>query len=155
MAGEDNTVPTLPQAVCKETVAEWNDAASDYVRGKMFDKKQFVTDADLEMGGHIQKLVAKELHINGPERQRQFWEEHGGRVTIRNTVRKKRQSAQNSMKLAFRGKTVVCCVTNASKASFTNHLLCLSLTFLLLLEQNGLPRPTKLGWIIHRSRKSS
>ena len=50
MTGQDNTVPTLPQAVCKETVAEWNDAASDYVRGKMFDKKQFVTDADLRDG---------------------------------------------------------------------------------------------------------
>ena len=155
MTGHDNTVPALPQAVCKETVAEWNDAASDYVRRIMFDKKQFVTDADLEMGGHIQKLVAKELHINGPERQRQFWEEHGGRVTIRNTVRKKRQSAQNSMKLAFRGKTVVsCCVTYSSNASFTNHLMCLPLTFLLLIGQNGLQRPTKLVWIIHRSRRS-
>ena len=62
---------------------------SDYVCGKMFDRKQFITNADLEMGGHIQKLVALELHINGPKRQRQFWEEHEGRVTIRNTVRKK------------------------------------------------------------------
>ena len=89
MPGHDNTVPTLPQEVCKETVAEWNDAARDYICGKMFDRKQFVTDANVEMGGHIQKLVALELHINGPKRQRQFWDEHGGRITIRNTVRKK------------------------------------------------------------------
>ena len=60
-------------------MAEWNDGASDYVCGKMFDRKQFVTDADLEISRHIQKLVALELHINRPERQRQFWEEHGGR----------------------------------------------------------------------------
>ena len=93
MTGPDNTVPTLPQAVCKEALAEWNGAASDYVRGKMLDRKQFVTNADLELGGHIQKLVALELHINGTERQRQLWEEHGGRVTIRNTVRKKWQTA--------------------------------------------------------------
>ena len=70
MTGQDNTVPTLTQEVCKDTVAEWNDAASDYVRGKMFDRKQFVTkNADLvETGGHIQKLVALELHINGPRK---------------------------------------------------------------------------------------
>ena len=89
MLGHGSSVPTLPQEVCKDTVAEWNDAASDYISGKMFERKQFVTNADLKMGSHIQKLVALELHINGPERQRQFWEEHGGRVTIRNTVRKK------------------------------------------------------------------
>ena len=35
-----------------------------------------------------------------------------------------------------------------------DHLLCLSLTFLLLLEQNGLQRPTKIVWIIHQSRRS-
>ena len=99
----------LPQGLCKETVAEWNDTASDYVRTKMFDRKQFVTDADLAMGGHIQKLVALELHISGAERQRQFWEDHGGRTTVRNTVRKKRQAAQNSMKLAFKGKLARCC----------------------------------------------
>ena len=86
MPGHNSTVTTLPQEVCKDTVAEWNDAASDYNRGKMFDRKQFVTNADLEMGSHIQKLVALELHINGPKRQRHFWEEHGVRIMIRNTV---------------------------------------------------------------------
>lgn len=106
----DREVQQLPQKLCNETVAEWNDAAGDYVRTKMFDRKQFVTDADLTMGGHIQKLVALELHISGAERQRQFWEDHGGRATIRNTVRKKRQAAQNSMKLAFRGELAHCCV---------------------------------------------
>jgi hypothetical protein len=108
-------VQALPQGLCKETVAEWNDTAGDYVRAKMFDRKQFVTDGDLEMGGHIQKLVAMELHISGAERQRQFWEEHGGRATVRNTVRKKRQAAQNSMKLAFRGELVYCCVTRMNQ----------------------------------------
>ena len=34
-----------------------------------------------------------------------------------------------------------------------DHLLCLSLTFLLLLEQNGLQRPTKIVWIIYGSQR--
>jgi hypothetical protein len=95
---------TLPEEICKETIAEWNDATGDYVRGKMFAKIQFVTDTDLVTGGRIHALVTSELHINGEERKRQFWEDHGGRSTVRNTVRKKRQTAQNAMKLAFRGK---------------------------------------------------
>ena len=107
---EARQVQTLPQGLCKETIAEWNDTAGDYVRTKMFDRKQFVTDTDLEMGGHIQKLVTMELHISGEERQRQFWQEHGGRTTVRNTIRKKRQAAQNSMKIAFRGKLLLYCI---------------------------------------------
>jgi hypothetical protein len=107
----EGLVPTLPEEICKETIAEWNDAAGDYVRDKMFAKIQFVTDADLVTGGRIQLLVTKELHINGEERKRQFWEEHGGRSTVRNTVRKKRQTAQNAMKLAFRGEFVYCCAS--------------------------------------------
>ena len=101
----------LPEGICKETIAEWNDATGDYVRDKMFAKIQFVTDADLVTGGRIHALVTSELHISGEERKRQFWEDHGGRSTVRNTVRKKRQTAQNAMKLAFRGEFVCCCVT--------------------------------------------
>jgi len=102
--GDGGLVRALPQGLCKQTLADWKDATADYVRTKMFDKKQFVADEDLVMGGHIQKLVAYELHISGEERQRLFWEEQGGMTTVRNTVRKKRQSAQNAMKLAFQGK---------------------------------------------------
>jgi hypothetical protein len=97
-------VPTLPEGIAKDNIKEWNDAAGDYVRDKLFDRKQFVSDEDLEMGGHIQKLVTLELNINGADRQKLFWEDHGGRVTVRNTVRKKRQATQNSMKIAFRGE---------------------------------------------------
>jgi hypothetical protein len=97
-------VQTLPPGLCKQTLADWKDATADYVRTKLFDKKQFVSDEDLVMGGHIQKLVSFELNISGIERQRLFWEEQGGMTTVRNTVRKKRQAAQNAMKLAFRGK---------------------------------------------------
>jgi hypothetical protein len=93
----------LPQGLDKQTVGDWKDATADYVRRKMFDKKQFVSDDDLVMGGHIQKLVTFELNINNIERQKMFWEEGGGRETVRETVRKKRQAAQNAMKLAFRG----------------------------------------------------
>jgi hypothetical protein len=97
-------VRALPQGLCKQTLANWKDATADYVRTKLFDKKQFVSDEDLVMGGHIQKLVSFELHISGIERQRLFWEEQGGMTTVRNTVCKKRQAAQNAMKLAFQGK---------------------------------------------------
>jgi hypothetical protein len=97
-------VRVLPQGLCKQTLADWKDATADFVRTKLFDKKQFVSDEDLVMGGHIQKLVSFELHISGIERQRLFWEEKGGMSMVRNTVRRKRQAAQNAMKLAFRGK---------------------------------------------------
>ena len=102
--GDGGQVVVLPQALCKQTLAEWKDATAEYVRTKLFDKQQFVSDEDLVMGGHIQKLVSFELHISGVERQRLFWEEQGGMTTVRNTVRKKRQAAQNAMKLGFRGK---------------------------------------------------
>ncbi len=104
MVDHGGLVRTLPPQLCKQTLADWKDATADYVRTKLFDKKQFVTDEYLMMGGQIQKLVAFELHISGLERQRIFWEEQGGMTTVRNTVRKKRQAAQNAMKLAFRGK---------------------------------------------------
>ena len=94
-------VRALPQGLCKQTLADWKDATADYVWTKMFDKKQFVADEDLVMGGHIQKLVAYELHISGEDRQRLFWEVQGVMTTVRNTVQKHCQSAQNSMKLAF------------------------------------------------------
>jgi hypothetical protein len=84
--GDGGQVSVLPQALCKQTLAEWKDATADYVRTKLFDKQQFVSDEDLVMGGHIQKLVSFELHISGVERQRLFWEEQGGMTTVRNTV---------------------------------------------------------------------
>jgi hypothetical protein len=63
------TVPALQEGICKQTIKEWNDATGDYVRDKMFDRKQFVSDADLVMGGHIQELVTLELNIQGVERK--------------------------------------------------------------------------------------
>ncbi len=84
--GGGGLVRALPQGLCKQTLAEWKDATADYVRTKLFDKQQFVSDEDLVMGGHIQKLVSFELHISGIERQRLFLEEQGGMTTVRNTV---------------------------------------------------------------------
>ena len=52
----------------------------------MLDRKHFVTDADLEIGGHIQKLVAIELHISEGEQQRLFWEEQGGRTRRKSRI---------------------------------------------------------------------
>ncbi len=101
--GDGGQVSVLPQALCKQTLAEWKDATADYVRTKLFDKQQFVSDEDLVMGGHIQKLVSFELHISGVERQRLFWEEHGGMTTVRNTVRNKRQADETALKPTIRG----------------------------------------------------
>ena len=84
--GDGGLVLALPQGLYKQTLAEWKDATADYVRTKLFDKQQFVSDEDLVMGGPIQKLVSFELHISGIERQRLFWEEQGGLTTVRNTV---------------------------------------------------------------------
>jgi hypothetical protein len=84
----------LPQEVCKQTLDYWKDSAAEYVRAELFDKKQFV----------IQKLVCTYINICGGERARVFWEEKGGKESVRNTFRRKRQAAQNAMKLAFRGK---------------------------------------------------
>jgi serine/threonine-protein kinase RIO1 len=94
----------LPQEVCKQTLDDWKDSAAEYVRADLFDKKQFVTDEELVMGGSIQKLVCTYINICGGERARVFWEEKGGKESVRNTFRRKRQAAQNAMKLAFRGK---------------------------------------------------
>jgi hypothetical protein len=83
----------------------WKDSAAEYVRAGLFDKKQFVTDEELVMGGSIQKLVCTYINICGGERARAFfWEEKGGKESVRNTFCRKRQAAQNAMKLAFRGK---------------------------------------------------
>jgi hypothetical protein len=69
----------------------------------MFDRKQFIGDADLEMGGHTKKLVTLELKIHRAQQHKLFWEDHGGKATVRNAAQKKRQATQNSMKIAFLG----------------------------------------------------
>ena len=97
-------VQALPEELCSQTLADWRDSTAEYVRKKLFDKKQFVTDEDLVMGGTIQKLISNYLHISGAERQQKFWEQQGGMTTTRSTVGKKRQAAQNAMKREFAGK---------------------------------------------------
>jgi hypothetical protein len=62
-------VQPLPEEICKQTTKEWNDAAGDYLRDKMFDRNHFVSDGDLVMGGHIQELVTLEPNIQGDERK--------------------------------------------------------------------------------------
>jgi hypothetical protein len=95
---------TLPEEVCKQTLDDWKHSAAEYVCAELFDKKQFVDDQELIMGGPIQKLVCAHINICGEERARKWWNEKGGKETVRNTFRKKRQAAQHAMKLAFRGK---------------------------------------------------
>ena len=100
----DDLVRMLPQEISKNTLEDWHDSAAEYVRTELLKKKQFVDDEELLTGGTIQKLVCMHINISGKERARVYWEENGGKQIVRNTFRKKRQSAQNAMKLAFRGK---------------------------------------------------
>lgn len=75
------------------------------MQNKMFDRKQFVTDANLAgMCSPMQKLAALELHVNSANQQKLFWEDHGRRAMARNAICEKGQPTQNSMKLAFQGK---------------------------------------------------
>ena len=110
MPGGDTTsdsergTPGLPVQVNKHTLADWKDSAASYVRQQLFDKKQFVTDKELMFGGTIQVLVCTDINISDEKRAKLFWDERGGKETVRNTFRRKRQAAQNAMKLAFRGK---------------------------------------------------
>jgi hypothetical protein len=98
-------LPELEVSLTPSTVEEWKETAAECVRNELFCKKQFlVNDGELDMGGTIQKIVAKYLNITNMERMYIFWEKEGGRETVRNTFRKKRQSAQNGMKLAFKGR---------------------------------------------------
>jgi hypothetical protein len=94
----------LPEEFCKQRLDDWRDSAAEYVRAELFDKKQFITDEEIGMGGSIQKLVCAYINISGSERGRSFWEERGGKETVRKTFRRKQQAAQNAVKLAFRGK---------------------------------------------------
>jgi hypothetical protein len=76
---------TLPDQMCKHTIADWKDSAALYGRQKLFDKNQFVMDKELMFGGTIQKLVCTDINISGGERARQFWDDKGGKEMVRNT----------------------------------------------------------------------
>ena len=98
-------VRQLPLQMDRNAIEDWNQGAADCVRSCIFAKQQFlVNDACLDMGSMIQKHVAKYIHVSSVERLRMFWEVNGGRETVRNTFRRKRQAAQNAMKIAFKGK---------------------------------------------------
>jgi hypothetical protein len=95
----------LPRRFASRPWTTVMDSAAEYVWARLFDKKQqFVTDEELVMGGSIQKLVCTYINICGGERARVFWEEKGGKESVLNTFCRKRQAAQNAMKLAFKGK---------------------------------------------------
>ena len=98
-------IAELPLVMDANTIEDWNQGAADCVRLSIFAKQQFlVSDAALDMGSIIQKHVANYINITNIGRLRIFWEENGGRETVRNTFRRKRQAAQNAMKIAFKGK---------------------------------------------------
>jgi hypothetical protein len=94
----------LPVQVSKSTLADWKDSAATFVHQQLFDKKQFVKDEELLFGGTIQKLVCADINISDERRAQIFWDEKGGKETVRSTFRRKRQAAQTAMKLAFRGE---------------------------------------------------
>jgi hypothetical protein len=146
-------VQGLAQELRKETIAELKDTAGDRARRKVFDRKQLLSDADLEVGGHIQKLVALELRASGAKRHRLLWEDHGGRATVRNTVRKKRQTSQNSMKIAFRGEWESCHVLVCLMGSVSIANMFFSWLSMMRWPQSGLLQPTKSEKKIHQSQK--
>ena len=95
----------LPLVWDKSSLDDWKDSAAECVRGNIFAKQQFlVSDACLDMGGYIQRHVTNFIHVSSETRICQFWEEKGGRETVRNTFQRKRQAAQNAMKIAFKGR---------------------------------------------------
>ena len=94
----------LPEHVSKQTLADWKDSAASYVRQQLFDKKQFVTDSELMFGGTIRELVCSDINISSGRRAQIFWDEKGGKETVRGTFRRKRQTAQTAMRIAFRGE---------------------------------------------------
>ena len=103
--GDEEDQCVLPEEVCKHTLDDWKDSAASYVRQHLFDKKQFVSDVELKFGSTIQKLVCSDINISEGRRAHQLlWDEKGGKETVRNSFCRKRQSAQNAMKIAFRGK---------------------------------------------------
>ena len=102
----DNNLGLLEVSLTKSTLEEWKETAAECARNDLFNKKQFlVNDKELDMGGTVQKLIANKLNMTDEKRMIIFWSEGGGRETVRNAFRKKRQAAQNAMKLAFRGET--------------------------------------------------
>jgi uncharacterized low-complexity protein len=73
-----------------------------YVRTELFAKKQFVRRAACGRWGYpgISTITSKFVERN----EQEYSGTRRGKETVRNTFRRKRQAAQNSMKLAFRGK---------------------------------------------------
>ena len=128
--GDNTTLQTLPEEVSKDTLTDWNDSAAEYVQSGLFEQKQFMDDEELVMGSTIQQLVCTHIHISGIDRARMYWDEKGGKEMVRNTFRRKRQTASNAMKLAFRGKwiyTRLCIVGLYSRCLLLNQsntLLC-------------------------------
>jgi hypothetical protein len=130
----------LPAEVCKQRFNDWRDSAAKYVRAELFDKKQFITDEETGMGGSIQKFVCAYMNISGSEKAISFWEERGGEETVRKTFRRKRQAAQNAMKLAFSGKYQLRKPHSSQKSSYIS----LNVTpLLLLVRKTGLQRLTR------------
>ena len=95
----------LPEEVNKITLADWKDSAASHVRQQqLIDKKQFVSDSKLVFGGTIQKLVCSNTNMSNGKRAQMLWDERGGKETVRSAFCRKRQAAQNAMKIAFRGE---------------------------------------------------
>jgi hypothetical protein len=99
-------VPEPEASLTPSTTEEWKETAAECVGNDLFSKKQFLAnDGELDMSGTVQKIVARKLNMTNEKRMVIFWNEGGGRETVRNIFFKKRQPAQNGMKLAFKGET--------------------------------------------------
>ena len=75
-----------------------------YVRNQIFPKKQFTMDDELKMGSKMQKLICRHLKIDSQQLMEAFWVDWGGKETIRDAIRRKRQVVMTAVKLSFRSK---------------------------------------------------
>jgi hypothetical protein len=104
-AVRNEAVRQLEETMSESTVSAWKETAAECIRTRVFARKQFLLDdKDLDLGGTIEKMVAEHLQITSITRRRMFWEQRGGREKVRSTFRRKRQTAQQGMKMAFKGK---------------------------------------------------
>ena len=95
---------TLPEEVNKAALADWKDSAALRACQQLFDTKQLVTDEELALGGTIQVLACSDANTSNGKLAQMLWDERGGKETARSAFRRKRQVAQNAVKIAFRGE---------------------------------------------------
>lgn len=104
---------------------EWCDNIITRIGKKMFAGMQFVRSKDEEYGSDYQKIVCKHAEVD-PDLAEEFWNrrQHGGRMTARTVLNRRRMNITNAMKKKFMGKFFQmgwepgCCFTQLLSISF-------------------------------------